>query len=416
MVASAYAQRQPAGASSSLPNTTGAASAATKIVVAELAVVTLTQNVAVPVGDGQVQVAFVIHLACLALLITRGLVRLNLLQTSLYLTATALAIVSHVVAAKATFSLPSLLLFVCLYVTFCFSIPLDGAAYRSVLRAYQLLACAVCALVALDWCIQLVGLPMPNMQVVVPQQLWLEGYAYVQPLVWGSPLMKPNALVFPETSGVGQFLAIAFIIEIVFFRRNLMIALFLGAIVATFSGSGMLLVAVISPFLLRHLSRRALAGLAFAAVVAAVVGSSLGVFENIAQRSGELERQDSSGYARFVAPLHLMGEALSREPAEVLFGVGAGNAPKAFNVIWTPAAKALYEYGLPFACVFLALTFAYSLGSGRPASLGFACLVVYHVLGGGFIVPWSPLMTWLLVGAYVISSGPSDRSSTAGER
>jgi hypothetical protein len=381
----------------------GPSSPAARLVLLELAVVTLTQKLALPVGASQVQLALLIHLVFVALLVLRRACHISVLQCSLYLASALLALLNHVAAVHSEFSVPSLLLYLCMYVSFCFVVPISRADYHAALRGFQLLALAVGCLVAMDWIIQLAGGAMPNLEVVIPAKLRLEGYAYIQPLVWGAALMKPNALIFPEASGVGQFLATALVIEVCFFQRTKYLVFYASGTLASFSGSAMLLLLAASPLMVRSINTKLIPGLVAAALVGGLVAWQLGVFENVEHRSTELSREESSGYYRFVAPVHLIEHALSRDFVEAMLGSGAGSAPKGANVIWNPFSKALYDYGLVFALVFLAFTISFSVGSGRPLVLGWISIFNYHFLGGGFLIPWSMILTWCVVGAYVVA-------------
>ncbi len=201
---------------------------------------------------------------------------------------------------------------------------------------------------------------------------------------------------------MSAFLATALIIEVSFFQRMRYIICVFTSLVATFGGSGMLLVALAVPFLFRRLRSGAITGLLVAAPVAFLVGTQLGVVDNFASRSAEFSHEDSSGYHRFVDPVNLIVASVFRNPTDALFGSGAGNASKGLNIIWNPMAKALFEYGLVFGILFFVLTIAFMFGAGRPFIVGWTCFVNYHLLGGGFVMPWFAVMAWVLVGGYHI--------------
>jgi hypothetical protein len=137
----------------------------------------------------------------------------------------------------------------------------------------------------------------------------------------------------------------------------------------------------------------------------------LGALDSIAQRSQEFTHEDSSGYHRFIEPLKLLDDSVFRNAPDALFGSGAGTAAKGLNIIWSPMAKAVNEYGLLFGVMFLLLTVAFMFGSGRPFIVSWACFVNYHLLGGGFVVPWYAVLAWVLVGGYHIRTVSSSLDS-----
>lgn len=391
--------REP-GFPSRIRTADGSDATVVKLVVAELIVLLLTQKFAIPLGDTQIQVSIAVHLLFIAIFLYMRLVRLSELQTLIYLGTAGLALLLHSIVTNHGYSLPSLLSYLVIYATTCFVIPLDREQYRRILLAFQTLATIACFGVWLDWAVQVCGLPMPNFELLIPRAIKLTNYMYIQSVVWGSPWNKPNAIIFPETSFISAFLGVAFVIEMGLFRRPVQLVLYGASMFATLGGSGMLLVALAGPFLVRRLSWAGIAGVTVAALVMVVVGAQMGASDTLAQRSQEFSNEDSSGYHRFVEPLILLGDSLLRDPSDALFGSGAGTAAKGLNIIWSPMAKAVNEYGLLFGVMFLLLTIAFMFGSGRPFIVSWACFVNYHLLGGGFVVPWYAVFAWVLVGGY----------------
>ena len=77
----------------------------------------------------------------------------------------------------------------------------------------------------------------------MPERIVYLHYNYIQPIHWGSPWMKPNAVFFLETSHISQFIAMAIIIELSCFFRVRYLAFLGAALMTTFGGTGMLTVA-----------------------------------------------------------------------------------------------------------------------------------------------------------------------------
>ena len=128
---------------------------------------------------------------------------------------------------------------------------------------------------------------VPSMDEILPKNLIIEGFVYWQPLYWGSEIIKPPAFFFREVSFVSQFLALAIVAEIVFFRRIWRLLILIVALFSTFAGTGLLILAIMSPLLLAKLPR---AGklLTIPLVAAAVVVLSFsGWFSNPALSTGQ---------------------------------------------------------------------------------------------------------------------------------
>ena len=96
---------------------------------------------------------------------------------------------------------------------------------------------------------------VPSMDEILPKNLIIEGFVYWQPLYWGSEIIKPPAFFFREVSFVSQFLALAIVAEIAFFRRIWRLLILIVALFSTFAGTGLLILAIMSPLLLAKLPR-----------------------------------------------------------------------------------------------------------------------------------------------------------------
>lgn len=382
-----------------------------RLIGVELVVLVLTQKLAIPLGGAQIQISLAVHICFLGVMWWNGLLRVSPFQTMLYCLTAGLALLLHTLITTYGYSVPSLLSYLLIYSITIFVVPIDEGQYHRILKIYQKIAVFACLAVWLDWAVQIANLPMPNYEILIPKSIRLADYVYLQPVVWGSRWSKPNGIIFPETSFVSGFLGVALVIEIGIFRRLRYIVLVLTSLLASLGGSGMLLVGLCAPFLLRGLRPAFIASVAVALAISLAVGAQIGVFDTLTQRSTEVMNENSSGYHRFVEPLNLMADSVLRDGPDALFGAGAGTAPKGLNIVWSPLAKAVNEYGLVFGAAFFALTVSFMFGAGRPFIIGWACFVNYHLLGGGFVVPWFAVFAWMLVGGYHI--GPVKRPQEA---
>jgi hypothetical protein len=227
---------------------------------------------------------------------------------------------------------------------------------------------------------------VPSMDGLLPNSLIIQGYVYWQTIYWGAELIKPPAFFFREVSFVSQFLALAIVAEIAFFRRIWRLVILIIALFATFAGTGLLILAVTSPFLLAKLPRTAkLYAIPLVAVGAMVLVAS-GWFSNVEYRLGEYEDTSSSTYGRFIYPVVALSQ-LEEFGNPVLTGMGAGNADRATkgNGVLAAPTKLLLEYGIVPAILFY-IFLIYCLFYHTPdISFSFALLAV-HVLGGGYLL------------------------------
>jgi len=268
------------------------------------------------------------------------------------------------VTNTAHMSLPSFLLFLGLYFPFCLSVSLPEPEYERLQRLY-----AVVAMV-----FGLIGVLQYAAQFVVPNRTMLFTWAWILPpgflieynslnyLTYGSSVLKSNAFVFLEASAVSQLLARTLLIGRYFELRGLFVGLTLLGIAVTYSGGGMVLIAIFAvPLLLRELSRtgglRLRAALPYIVVPAVVLLLALGLTQagvfnlaTIVGRATEIVSPGTSGYARYGSSTWVIEQAFKdRGLFAWLFGLGPGQStPQGFSVpVFTTAwVKLLIEYGV----------------------------------------------------------------------
>ena len=239
---------------------------------------------------------------------------------------------------------------------------------------------------------------VPNMDDLVPKGMIIQGFVYWQTLEWGAEIIKPPAFFFREVSFVSQFLALAIVAEIAFFRRLWRLLVLGMALFATFAGTGLLILACASPFLVAKFSRGAKL-IAIPLIAVAVTGLAVsGWFSNVEHRLDEYEDTSSSAYGRFIYPIVVLSR-LDETDNPLLSGMGAGNADRATKGSGVLAAptKLLLEYGVVPAILFYVF-FIYCLFYRTPdVSFSFAQLIV-HVLGGGYLLVSPYIILFFILG------------------
>ena len=75
----------------------------------------------------------------------------------------------------------------------------------------------------------------------LPENVTVSGYNSLIPLYWDSPVYKSNGVFFLEPSFLSQYMAVAIILELLFFSNWKRVVLYAAAMFASFSGTGMVL-------------------------------------------------------------------------------------------------------------------------------------------------------------------------------
>jgi hypothetical protein len=308
-------------------------------------------------------------------------------------------------------SIPSIVLLLAGYSTYVICLDVTREFY---LRCIDFFV-KVMIVVALITIIQIGGqattgrVLVPSMDDLLPKSLIIKGYVYWQTLYWGASLIKPPAFFFREVSFVSQFLALAIVAEIAFFRKIWRLAVMVVALFATFAGTGLVILAVTSPFLLAKLPRTArFYAIPLVAIGIAVLAGS-GWFSNVESRVGEYQDTSSSTYGRFIYPIVVLSE-LQDVDDPVFTGMGAGNGDRATrgNGVLAAPTKLLLEYGIVPTILFYVFV-VYCLFYRAPdISFAFAQLAL-HVLGGGYLLVSPYIILFFILG--VVFRIPEQRAA-----
>jgi hypothetical protein len=383
----------------------------------ELALVVLTQKLAIPLGSkAQVAVALIIHVAAYGFLFAKGCLRIHPTRMLLFVAMMAAAFMFHARFNLDDFSLTSVLLVFVILSFYVFIIPIDREGYLSIVRTFILIGVVAAGLVWVDWASQIVGLGKPNLDKIIPYDFQYRDYNYMNRFWFGPIHYKPNGIVFLETSHASQFLATALVFEFIFFRRLRYLAILGVSLLGTFGGTGLTILLFCSPFIVKELKGTGLLGLAVAAPIAALIAFQIGFFDNALRRMDEFDKTNASGNIRFVMPVKAVAEAATGPFDTLLFGKGAGTMPRGSNhglasFAWAPYAKVVVEYGLIVAMLWFALTCAGVFRPGIPFVISWSLFVQYHLLNGALAVPIHTIYCLLLAGAFLIIEPDEDAES-----
>lgn len=393
-----------------------------KLFTVEMAIVVVTQKIAVPIGGAetsQVALALLVHAGALTLLALRGLLRVSKHSLVLFCGFTFVAGFSAVVLASPNYSVMSLLLLIIISAFYLFRVQLDWEHYLKWLANFQLIAVAAAGLLFFNWATQFIGLGLVDLNSLIPRRLLYLHYNYIQPIHWGSPWMKPNAVFFLETSHISQFIAMAIVIELTCFFRVRYLAFLGAALLSSFGGTGMLTLALTVPFLLGRVPRGLVLAGVLALPIAYIGASSIGLTSNIESRIGEFGARGTSGEMRFSRPAEAVVDAMFGDEADLFLGKGAGSMPKGqsqlgANFAWAPYSKVFVEYGI-VAFIFWALLIVTAMfGHGVPFAISWVVFLQYQFMNGSLNVPLHTIYAMLLAGGVMVARNASRTAGPAG--
>lgn len=387
-------------------------------VMALISAFTLFERMGLNLGTYSVDAALLAIYALVAVLLLGGHVVVNAQALLLHAAALALALASLCINALAAphhlVSPTSMLLLGVLYVPLLLRLrPLHGLSWDTVARDFRAVA-TLCAIAGvLQFFAQfVVRTPwLFDFRPLLPEIVrGPEGYNTVIPV---GGFNKSNGFFLREPSGFSMLMALALLLELAMFKRVLRGLLFGLALLLSYSGTGLLALAIglLYPPSARTYVRALLLVLA-GGLTFALLGDALHLDFTLS-RVGEFENERSSGYIRYVAPVRLLQESFFSEPWTALVGHGPGSVlriARSFEFFDPTWAKLLYEYGLVGALLFCALVLRALAGSATPPSLKAALFMAWLFMGGHLLSP--PNVALLMVLGTLC---PADRSSPGEE-
>lgn len=387
-----------------------------RLLGAAFAFALLTQRLAVPVAGAQVPVAFAIYWAIAICLTVRRLSVPSRLATLVLGGALAFVVLSAALCVGRP-SLASLAYLLALYLPLALrpTAKIDARqAYRAA-RFFVDLMTLFGVLALWQFASQRflhIGYADPFAKL--PQAFVMQGYLSSYPVFYGADLYKSNAYVFLEASFLSQFLALAIVVELCYCRRVMPLPILVGALVTTFSGTGVVLLGVACPVLVA-MHARSKRALVLMSAAAGVLAAALVSHPEALLRVTEFGQRDTSATARFIEPYAVMLRAVTRHEAALFVGYGPGAADRMVSsadalVNFSAVPKAAIEYGLLGGLPLLGAVVLRIAGSGQPAAIGVALVAMHYFLSGALLQPIS-----LVLLLFFLASGAS-RPAASPER
>lgn len=374
-----------------------------------LAVLTVFfQKAGLRIGTSYLELLLPASLAVYAYMLTKGIVAVDPMRLLAMSGFLASLLVSQLLAEEV--SPLGIVLFIMLVAPLVLRCNVSEITYLRCMNVLSTLACISALLTFAQHAIQLSigGKFWPNLNSIVPENYRFEHYVYLQPLKWRSGLMKPNALFFLEASFLSQFLALGAVVEFSLWRRPMRLLLLAAALLATFAGTGLVILLAAAPLLFARLPPRAL-GATLVVVVIALLGLfATGWFDQVLWRLGRFDREGSSGNSRFVAPLALLAN-LIKDPAFYFQGIGIGSTIKDWGTSYWNVAKLASEAGLLTMITYLA-AISYCIFSAPPRFRIAWSVFVFDNFLGAATTPWHSTICVLFVTLLRVTPGIRGRA------
>jgi hypothetical protein len=328
----------------------------------------------------------------LLLLIQKGFAAVDRTSLLLLLAWAFIGLASYLSNAGSYVSLSSFFLLLVTYFPFVFSATpslLREKPEQSAMRRYSDLAFGLAILAAGQFCLQFVihDRWLFDISGFLPPELKAAGlWNHAIPV---NGLFKANGFFQKEPSGLSVILGIAFIIEFVHLRRYGRIAVIALGMALSYSGSGLILIAMalLIPTSVGSI-RRAIYFLLCALTAWFLLGNVLGL-SNFSARISEFWTPNTSGYARFVAPFDFLRYGLDTGWLRALVGHGSGTIQPAIDryrttfAVHDPTwAKLIFEYGIGGFAVAVSFVIQFLFRSSVPAELKIALLYSWLAAGG----------------------------------
>lgn len=253
---------------------------------------------------------------------------------------------------------------------------------------------------------------------IFPEDFRVDGYNTTNAIVYGGSVFRANGFLFYEPSFFSQFLGLAILVEMRTRRNPLLLALFVAGMLASFSGTGLIMLAfglliIASRYLVVSKKEVFVALLPLLAIV------WFGTYmypEFFLSRLEEFVQENSSAYIRFVSPFVYVFVAYTSSFVSMLFGVGPGVAGslRAADVMadFPGVGKILFEYGLLGVTTVTSLYFTYCSRARMVMWIRWPILLIQFLLNNGVFTPVT-LSFFVLVALFGSSACLPETTSTS---
>jgi hypothetical protein len=365
---------------------------------------TVLQKVAIP-GTGSSETSIPISMAVLfgmiLLALVRGVLVVDGRRLAAYLLFLASTAVSFILSDSLRISMTSWIFMVVMQATFTFRFAEGKFDFQRTLRFVSSLA-VFCSMVGVAQFFSQFVIDRRIaffMDYYTPPTMLMSGFNFTIPIIWDSPILKSNGVFFAEPSFFCQFLAVGLIVELLRAARPVRLGLIGFGIICSYSGTGLMTLALFVPWYIISRRRFDLMILGGIAVLLLLTQAQSLQLSAITDRTSEFTNPNSSGFGRFVSIFLVIHEFILRDLPTLLFGRGPGSVMEyftrlhfgAFDPTW---GKIFYEYGLIGSVLYMAF-FTKSYFMSRPELRVPLCFTYFFL--GGYLVNSSIIIQLLVL-------------------
>lgn len=351
------------------------------------------QKFAVPIADGKQ-----VSLGLLAMLALSGLglltKKIEFGKDILFLYLMLIGVLfSTQLLGQHDFSMLSIILVFIVHAPYCLRLK-DGTFRENIqLIFYQKMMAIVSILGIFQFFLQfVVGAPIAYfLDFNLPSGLIMQSFHWLNPISNEGTHFKATGVFFLEPAIFCQYLAIAIMVELVYFKNLLRMALYGFTILLTLSGTGLIILFVLLPiYLIQNRRIFILTFMLIGLVLVPFVLPAIGL-GHIVDRATEITNVHSSAYARFLSIFRSLDLYILPNNDTLLFGLGAGSILEtlraahldyeAHNPSW---GKMVFEYGMIGALAYYIFIF-YSFKTSRVSAYLKWALVIQLMLLGEYV-------------------------------
>ncbi len=299
-----------------------------------------------------------IVLAWVVVAAARGIVVIDSTRLTFWLAAAGVTAASMLLQARfvpnAEISVPAWFLVVSVWFPFTTKLKVNNSAtYVALLTRVVTISSGLSVLTIAMVGTQLVGIRYRDwFSEIVPSALQLQGFNTVASTVYGSAISRGNAWIGLEPSMVSMQIATGLLAALFVRAKPWQVLLLILGMIATVSGSGIVLMVVGVLVMLVHRSRRLLVPYSVLGLVTVVLSAFTPFGRLLLNRTTELQTGNSSASLRALQPYTILSPKWTEHLSGVLLGYGPGSSQRMvadlniLGLLVPSPIKVFFDYGL----------------------------------------------------------------------
>lgn len=367
-----------------------------------LVAATLLAKLGTPLGRGSIPMSWPMIFAAAFIGLYFGRLRFDISRLAAY--SAAMGLICLIQAAQGMpFSVPSFVLMAVTYLMLILRAGEGQFTQDQATRWFLKLATFIAICGIAQFCLQFV-LPTPfifPIENLLPESLIVNDFNMEARLNYLSDIFRSNGVFMLEPSFFSQLLAVAMIVELCNQSRNSRLMIYLIALVMTYSGTGLVVLAVCLPLLVIQRQRWDLMAAAGLVALVMIVFAPFVNLDLFVERFNEFDNPKSSGFERFVGAFYLFDQFLWTDVWRGLFGIGAGTYWPYSQAATLPAhemahSKIIFEFGVIGATIHFTFLSYCIFKSQAPFLIRLAIFVTFFMNGLYTVLSHAMALTLLM--------------------